>query len=166
MSDASETTYKLLQLLAPSKLRQLAAAVSEGEMTHDQTCDTIELVVPSATSEPVVIDVAADVGNARTLILVRHGDETTEISMPSVRSLRDAFSYRIFDARGLPRDAWQNLAADEHVIAYDGVERFLGRLAIDYAAVSSTGRGSDARYFDGTIADFVLAAVAAAQPRA
>lgn len=133
-------------------------------MTVDQKNETLELVVPSDV-QSAVVDVAADVGNARTIVLVRDGDTTHEITLPSVRSLRDAFSFRIFAARNLPRDSWQNLAADEHVIAFDGVERFLGRLALEYAAVASTGRGSDARYYDGTVLDFVLAGVAAALPR-
>ena len=56
------------------------------------------------------------------------------------------------------------LERDEHVIERDGVERFVGRLAVEHIAAASSGRGSDARYHDGTTLDFILAGIAAALP--
>lgn len=131
------------------------------------TITTTEYVV--ATDAPAVtVDVVADVGNARTVVLVRRdGDDVpSAITMPSVRTLHGAFSYELFAARGLPASSWAKLGRDEHVIERDGAERFVGQLAVEHMGAASSGRGSDARYSDGTTLDFVLAGVAAALPGA
>ena len=86
--------------------------------------------------------------------------------MPSVRSLHGAFSWELFAARGLAPQSWGKLERDEHVMERDGVERFDGRLAVEHIAAASSGRGSDARYHDGTTLDFILAGIAAALPGA
>lgn len=121
-----------------------------------------------ATEQSVSADVAADIGNARAVILVRiDGDDVpTERSMPAVRTLHGAFSWEVFAARGLPAASWSALKHGEHVIEREGVERFVGRLAVESASAASSGRGSDARYYDGTTLDFILAGVASALPRA
>ena len=117
-----------------------------------------------APADIVTADVAADIGNARSVILIRTDTDTTPIAvdMPTVRSLHGAFSYEVFAARGLPAASWAKLGAGEHIIERDGSERFVGRLAVDSGTPASGGRGSDARYFDGTTLDFILAGVASA----
>ena len=116
----------------------------------------------------ITADVVADVGNARTVVLVRRDGEDvpTATTMPSVRTLHGAFSYELFAARGLPAASWGKLGRDEHVVEREGAERFVGQLAVEHAGAASSGRGSDARYYDGTTLDFVLAGVAAALPGA
>lgn len=132
-----------------------------------QTTQATEYIV-AADAAPIVADVVADIGNARTVILVRReGDDVpSAITMPSVRSLHGAFSWELFAARGLPPQSWARLGRDEHVIEAGGVERFVGQLAVEHVAAASSGRGSDARYYDGTTLDFILAGVAAALPGA
>ena len=128
-----------------------------------------EFVVGPSQSDAasVAVTMAADVGNARTALLVQVGESApTLIRMPTVRSLDVVFARDLFDRRGLPPAAWDALAPDEHVLTQDGVDRFLGRLAIEYARSPSSGRGSDARYSDGTTTAFMLAGLAAAAPRA
>lgn len=121
-----------------------------------------------ADSPPIACEVAADVGNARTIVLVRiESDPTpTVVQLPSVRSLHGAFSYELFAARNLPAGSWSKLGRDEHVIERDGIERFVGKLAVERITAASSGRGSDARYYDGTTIDFMLAGIAAALPGA
>ncbi len=124
--------------------------------------------VVAADAPAVVVDVVADVGNARTVVLVRKDatDAPIVVAMPSVRTLHGAFSYELFAARGLPAASWGRLGRDEHVIELGGVERFVGQLAVEHTGAASSGRGSDQRYIDGTTLDFVLAGVAAALPGA
>ena len=112
-------------------------------------------------------EVVADVGNARTVVLVLPQGETTPLvsQFPSVRSLHGAFSWEVFAARGQRANAWGQLERDEHIIELGGHERFIGRLAVERIAASSSGRGSDERYVDGTTLDFVLTGIAAAVPR-
>ena len=76
---------------------------------------------------PIAVDVAADIGNARAVILVRVAGETVPIvtELPAVRSLHGAFSWELFASRGLPAASWGSLRSDEHVIERDGVERRL-----------------------------------------
>ncbi len=114
----------------------------------------------------VTADVAADIGNARAVVLVRVGsdDVPRAILMPAVRSLHGAFSWEVFASKGLAAQSWRSLKSDEHVIERDGIERFLGKLAVERSSAASSGRGSDARYYDGTTLDFILAGVAAALP--
>jgi hypothetical protein len=116
----------------------------------------------------ITCDVAADIGNARAVVLVRPDGETvpTAVLMPAVRSLIGAFSWEVFASRSLPAGSWGKLKSDEHVIEREGIERFLGKLAVERSAAASSGRGSDARYYDGTTLDFILAGVAAALPGA
>lgn len=120
-----------------------------------------------ATEAPTIVaDVVADVGNARTVILVRREGEDvpTAVTMPSIRTLHGAFSYELFAARGLPAGSWAKLGRDEHIVEQGGAERFVGQLALEHASAASSGRGSDQRYSDGTTIDFILAGVAAALP--
>jgi len=117
-------------------------------------------------SEPVVYEVAADVGNARTVVLVRQpSGDVVEVKMPSAKSVRGASSYRLFAHRDLAPDSWSALARHEHIITRDGMEAFIGALAVESAGLAETARGSDQRYHDGWIADFIMAGVAAALPR-
>ncbi len=127
---------------------------------------TTEYIVTNDSA--TICEVAADIGNARTVILVRTEQDPTPIcvQMPSVRTLHGAFSFDLFSARGLSANSWRTLKSDEHVIERGGIERFLGRLAVEQSRAASSGRGSDARYYDGTTTDFVLAGVAAALPHA
>ncbi len=131
------------------------------------TIATTEYVV-AADAPPIAVDVVADVGNARTVVLVRKDatDVPTALTMPSVRTLHGAFSYELFAARGLPAASWAKLGRDEHVLELGGVERFVGQLAVEHTGAASSGRGSDQRYVDGTTLDFVLAGVASALPGA
>ena len=131
------------------------------------TIATTEYVV-AADAPAIVVDVAADVGNARTVVLVRSGaDEApTAIMMPSIRTLHGAFAHDLFAARGLPAGSWGRLGRDEHIIERDGIERFVGMLAVEHIGAKSSGRGSDQRYYDGTTLDFILAGIAAALPKA
>lgn len=132
-----------------------------------ETMKPTEYIVASDAA-PIVAEVAADIGNARTVVLVRTESEPVPvaINMPSVRTLLPVFSYALFADRGLPAGSWSKLSRDEHVIERDGVERFVGKLAAERATAASGGRGSDARYYDGTTLDFILAGVAAALPTA
>lgn len=129
--------------------------------------EKVEYVV--ATDQPVITaDVCADIGNARAVVLVREdgADVPTAITMPAVRSLIGAFSWEVFAGRNLPAGSWGKLRSDDHIIERAGHERFLGRLAVERSAAASSGRGSDARYYDGTTLDFILAGIAAALPGA
>lgn len=130
------------------------------------TVKTTEYILADAA--PIVCEVAADIGNARAVVLVRTADNPTpiEVAMPSIRTLGSAFSWKLFAARGLPAESWSALRPGEHIIERDGVERFLGRLAVEQSDAASGGRGSDHRYSDGTTVDFILAAVASALPTA
>lgn len=132
----------------------------------DTTQKTEYIVANDAPAR--VVEVTADIGNARTVVLVRDAESTTPaaITMPSVRSLHGAFSYELFAARGLPVQSWGKLRSGEHVLERDGVERYVGALAAEFAPAASSGRGSDARYSDGTTLDFILAGIAAALPGA
>jgi len=125
-----------------------------------------EYVVADETTH-MSADVVADTGNARTVVMVLSQGETTPFvaQLPSVRSLHGAFSWEVFAARGLGAGAWGQLERDEHIIERGGRERFVGRLAVERIAASSSGRGSDERYIDGTTLDFILAGIAAAVPR-
>jgi hypothetical protein len=124
--------------------------------------------VVAADTPPITVDAVADVGNARTVLLVRKdGDDVPiAVSMPSIRTLHGAFSYELFAARGLLTGSWGKLGRDEHIIERDGAERFVGGLAAQHTGAASSGRGSDQRYLDGTTLDFVLAGVASALPSA
>lgn len=135
------------------------------EMTT--TAEKVEYIV-SAEQAAISADVAADIGNARAVVLVREegSDVPTAILMPAVRSLHGAFSWEVFAGRGQGAGAWKTLRSDEHVIEREGIERFLGKLAVERSAAASSGRGSDARYYDGTTLDFILAGVTAALPQA
>lgn len=130
------------------------------------TTKEIDYIV--ATDATTTADVAADIGNARSVLLIRTDQDPTPIviQLPSVRSLHGAFSYEVFAARGMPAASWGKLTRDEHIIERDGLERFVGRLAVERSQAASSGRGSDARYYDGTTLDFILAGVAAALPSA
>lgn len=134
-------------------------------MTIEQA-ETVYVV--GSDAQIVSADVAADIGNARAVVLVRaDGDDIpTAIMLPAVRSLHGAFSADVFASRGAQPGSWGKLARDEHIIERDGVERFLGKLAVERSRAASSGRGSDARYYDGTTLDFILAGVAAALPNA
>ena len=126
----------------------------------------IELTSPT-DAQAVTVKVAADVGNSRSLTLVQEGDRVIPIVMPSARSLEVVFSAQVFGRRGLPPASWSHLGPDDHVVEItQGVEQFVGRLAVDYAASVSSGRGSDQRYSDGTTLPFILASLGAAFPKA
>lgn len=117
-----------------------------------------------ANEQTLTCEVSADIGNARAVILTRSdgSDVPTAISMPAVRSLHGAFSWEVFAGKGVSAGSWRSLRSDEHIIERAGHERFLGKLAVERSAAASSGRGSDARYHDGTTLDFILAGVAAA----
>lgn len=130
--------------------------------------DTLATDYIVAQEHVITADVSADIGNARAVVLVRPdgSDVPIAVTMPAVRSLHGVTSWELFAARGLPSGAWGKLKSDEHIISRDEIERFVGRLAVERARAASSGRGSDARYYDGTTLDFLLAGVAAALPSA
>ena len=76
-----------------------------------ETAQTTEYIV--ASDAPIVADVAADIGNARSVILVRTATDPTPIAveLPSVRTLHGAFSWHLFADRGLPAASWTKLGA-------------------------------------------------------
>lgn len=128
------------------------------------TLSETQFVVATAPEVSQLIDVVADIGNANSLVVVRRGDRIVQILMPAARTLGAVFSAELFEQRGLPAGSWARLAADEHIIRVGGVERYLGRLAVENGVAIGTGRGSDLRYSDGTTLEFILASVAAALP--
>lgn len=152
----------VLRRLMPASARNI---LEEAPMQAIATAPEF-VVAPEAAEQIAVIDVAADIGNARAVVLVSNGGTTTEISMPTVRSLHAAFSSDVFERRNLPAGSWSKLRSDDHIIQTDAGERFLGKLAIDFGLAISSGRGSDLRYSDGTTRDFILASIAAACPGA
>jgi hypothetical protein len=131
------------------------------------TAKATEYIV-AETNPARVVEVTADIGNARSVVLVREAESATPtaVTMPSIRSLHGAFSYELFAARGLAAGSWSKLRSGEHVLERDGTERYVGALAAEFAPAASSGRGSDARYSDGTTLDFILAGIAAALPGA
>ena len=132
-----------------------------------QTTVTTPEFVVAEREQIYEADVAADIGNARAMILVSSGAFlNVEISMPAVRSLHAAFSSDVFERRGLPAGSWSKLRNTDHIIQTAQGERFLGTLALDFGTAISSGRGSDQRYSDGTTRDFILAGIAAAMPSA
>lgn len=151
---------RLLRQLMPHSPRHI---IREDAMTTPATT-TEFIVVPDVSAADHIIDVVADVGNAESLVLVRRGERVVPVAMPAARTLGAVFSREIFDQRGLPPGSWARLAADEHIIKIGGVERFLGRLAVESGAAIGTGRGSDQRYSDGTTIEFILASIAEALP--
>lgn len=124
------------------------------------------IVAPETTA--ITVDVAADLGNARTVVLVNEAatGTTTEIAFPSAKTLRGAFSRKLFANRREAGDAWASLKSDEHIIERDGIETFVGRLAVESDLPVSSGRGSDKRYADGTTLDLLLTGICAALPKA
>ncbi len=146
-----------------SRYRQLIATW-EGEMSETK----IEYVVADETTDApsATVDVVADVGNGRTAILVIADGMTREVIMPSSRSLRGASSYQLFARRELPAGSWSSLKADEHIITRNGIEHFVGRLAVEEASAASDARNSATRYTDGWTLDFLFAGIARALPRA
>lgn len=154
---------RVLRRLMPASARNIL-----GRNTPMETLTTAPafVVAPDAIEEITIVDVAADIGNARAVVLVSNGSITTEVSMPAVRSLHAAFSSDVFERRGLPLGSWNKLTGRDHIIQADAGERFLGTLALDFGTAISSGRGSDLRYSDGTTRDFILAGIAAACPTA
>lgn len=132
--------------------------------------ETVQHLTPLPVDDAisVTVEAAIDIGNARTVAIVRDAatDRVTEIVLPSALSLRGASSRRVFEARSCGAGAWHTLGKDEHIVERNGIERFVGRLAVEAAQVASTARGSDERYADGWSLPFVLATLAAACPRA
>ncbi len=117
------------------------------------------VIVPTATD---VIDVAADIGNGQTVVIVG----ATTVVMPSAVSLVGASSYQLFTHRRLPANSWARLDKHDHVFQWGNseVETFVGELALD-AHESSTARGSNSRYTDGYTLPLILSAIASARPR-
>lgn len=127
------------------------------EDTYRGAEDDTAVVGSSRTSLELVIDI----GNSETYALaVRDGHLMKPIRLPSVKSLRGANLAALLADRGRPGDAGA-LGPDEHVITADGIDRFVGGLAISSAAYPTTARGSEARYADGWNLDFLYAAVGA-----
>jgi hypothetical protein len=119
------------------------------------------------TNETTVYEVGADVGNARTVITVRdpQSGKISDVRFPSVKSLRGASARSLFAQRGISLGQWSRLRDVDHILTVDGIERFIGLLAVEQAAVADAARGSDSRYYDGFIDDFLLAGVATALPK-
>lgn len=114
-----------------------------------------------------VYEVAADIGNSRSIVLVREpGQERPiEVAMPSARTLNGASSYRLFASRRQAPNSWSKLGAGEHIISRDGLETFVGELALHTNGEASAARGSERRYSDGTTLDLLLCGIAAALPK-
>lgn len=109
------------------------------------------------------VSVAIDPGNGRVAaIVVSDNGAARTITFPSAKSLRGASSYQLFARRGWRAGSFGQLGPDEHIIAHDGIERFVGRLAVEEAAQQSDARNSATRYYDGWINDYVLVAIARA----
>lgn len=94
-----------------------------------------------------VIKVAADIGNATSVVAVEQGGKVAVIKWPTAKA---AFGLR------LPA----KLAADEPVITRDGVSIAIGNAALRYADEPTAARGHQDRYGAYTL-DIVLAAIAA-----
>lgn len=159
-TDALPLAARVLRRLMPESPRNIS---KEDPMTNTIT-PTEFVLAPATTPEETLIDVVADVGNAESFVLVRQGSAVEAVAMPAARTLGAVFSAELFEQRGLGPASWAKLGPDEHVIKISGVERYLGRLAVQSGAAIGTGRGSDHRYSDGTILEFILASVAAALP--
>ena len=88
------------------------------------TAKATEYIV-AETNPARVVEVTADIGNARSVVLVREAESATPtaVTMPSIRSLHGAFSYELFAARGLAAGSWSKLRSGEHVLERDGTER-------------------------------------------
>jgi hypothetical protein len=107
------------------------------------------------------LELVIDIGNSETYALaVRDGQLLKPIRLPSVKSMRGANMAALLAERGRPGDV-SALSADEHIITTDGIDRFVGGLAITSSAYPTTARGSEARYADGWNLDFLYAAVGA-----
>lgn len=143
---------------SPRLITLLDLAESEHTMT------LIDNVVRSQTtpSDDGIVDVAADVGNGQTVVIV----DGAPVVMPSAVSLIGASSYRLFTSRRLPRDSWATLGKDEHIFQWQDseAETFVGTLALTHGE-ASTARGSDQRYVDGWTLPLILSAIASAHPR-
>ena len=120
--------------------------------TTTTTPKALDLVLETRPTEQAIdlVDVAADIGNARAEILVQPGglqgsQAAKLISMPAIRSLEVVFSADLFERMGMSANAWSQLGADEHIIDSGSGERFVGWLAVDHARAQSGGRGSDRR---------------------
>lgn len=141
------------------------AGVAHRLLTHledaygvDVAAETGEVVAGSR----VTIDMVIDIGNSETYALaVRDGQLLKPIRMPSVKSMRGATAAQLLAERGRAGD-WAALGVDEHVVTGpDGIDRFVGGLAISSSAYPTTARGSEERYADGWNLDFLYAAVGA-----
>lgn len=162
------TPADLLAALMPGQIRQLSRKVAHMKTTTAP----LELIVadeqPITTTTPTTVEItiAADIGNGRTKIIAQTGTGRAEqIEMPTVRSLEIVFGRDILTSRGYRPDDWSKLGAGEHVLTFEGLDRFVGQLAVDHSRASSSGRGSDERYSDGTTGEFILAAIANLLPR-
>ena len=155
------TATRLLRHLMPRSPRHILEHVT---MTETE----VEYIVAAERGETTaLVDVVADIGNARSVVLVSDPQTGTTIEriMPSARTLLGASSREVFSARGLPPKSWHALKADEHVISRNGVEIFVGTLAVESDLPASGGRGSDRRYSDGTTLDLLLSGICSALPR-
>lgn len=131
-------------------------------LTHlEDAYGAVEDDTTPAAGGRTTLDLVIDIGNSETYALVvRDGQLMKPIRLPSVKSLRGANMAALLADRGRPGDAGA-LGADEHVITVDGIDRFVGGLAISSSAYPTTARGSEARYADGWNLDFLYAAVGA-----
>lgn len=121
--------------------------------------DTGEAPVSTTDGARVTIDLAIDIGNSETYALaVCDGKPLKPIRIPSIKSVRGASARQLLSDRQRLGD-WAALAADEHVVTVDGIDRFVGGLAITSSAYPTSARGSEERYGDGWNLDFLYAAV-------
>lgn len=149
MVDAMAKYSEILELISP--YRRLTKGI---EAMSDEMLEMLD------TNE---VSVAIDPGNGRVAaIVVGDNGQAKTITFPSAKSLRGASSYQLFARRGLRAGSFGQLRADEHIISWDGIERFVGRLAVEEAAQQSDARNSATRYYDGWINDYVLVAIARA----
>ena len=69
--------------------------------------------IVATDAAPIAVDVVADIGNARTVVLVRRDGEDVPmaLTMPSVRSLHGAFSWGTVRRAQLAPQSWGNWSA-------------------------------------------------------
>lgn len=161
--------HDLLTELMPGPARQLARKVQHMEPTTTALAEFVVVNADQTTDTVADITLVGDIGNATALMIAQSGDKVAKpvmIQMPTARSLDIVHAADIFERRGHTGNAWGCLEQGEHVLTIGGMDRFVGDLAIDYARAQSGGRGSDHRYSDGTIGEFLLAGIALAAPHA
>jgi hypothetical protein len=120
----------------------------------------VEVLADAVTAKVVI-----DIGNSETYALMEIGETTRLIRFPSIKSVRGANAQMVMENRGSP-GKWNVFGNDEHVVTVDGLDTFVGNLALRASRYPENVSGSETRYFDGWNLDFLFAAVGALTPGA